>query len=93
MASVHLWDGTQLEAVDQNGRKQGSDTSVEALDGFLGESGFVVEERLGSRQREPFRDESEEVVSAARAGNADDRAATRRSRQRSVARIRGRPSL
>jgi SAM-dependent methyltransferase len=40
--------------------------SVEALDGFLAESGWVVEERFGNWQREPFRADSDEIVTVAR---------------------------
>lgn len=52
--------------------------SGEAVDGFLTESGFVVEERFGGWQREPLRDDSEEIITVARAVTADDRAASRR---------------
>ena len=40
--------------------------SVEALDGFLADSAFAVEERFGGWQREPFRDDSEEIITVAR---------------------------
>jgi SAM-dependent methyltransferase len=40
--------------------------SAEGLDGFLAESGFVVEERFGGWQREPFRGDSEEIITVAR---------------------------
>ena len=46
--------------------------SVEALDGFLADSAFAVEERFGGWQREPFREDSEEIITVARAVDTDD---------------------
>jgi len=44
--------------------------SVEALDAFLAEAGLVVEERFGGWRQEPFQEDSEEIVTIARAVEA-----------------------
>jgi hypothetical protein len=44
--------------------------SIGALDSFLAEAGFAVEERFGGWRQEPLEEDSEEIVTVARAVDA-----------------------
>jgi SAM-dependent methyltransferase len=53
--------------------------SVEALDSFLAETGFAIEERFGGWRQEPLQEDSEEIVTVARAVDASALAEVRGS--------------
>lgn len=53
--------------------------SVEALDSFLAEAGFAIEERFGGWRQEPLQKDSEEIVTVARAVDASALAEVRGS--------------
>lgn len=53
--------------------------SVEPLDSFLAKAGFAIEERYGGWRQEPFREDSEEIITVARVVNASALAEVRRS--------------
>lgn len=53
--------------------------SVEALDSFLAEAGFAIEERFGGWRQEPLQEDSEEIVTVARAADANGLAEVRMS--------------
>jgi hypothetical protein len=44
--------------------------SVDALDFFLAEAGFAIQERFGRWRQEPLQEDSEEILTVARAVDA-----------------------